>query len=270
MTLFNSLNKNIIRSGNNKNSSRSTKTIISPNIYDAYSTQNNISREIKTNNEIIKRIRTKTYRVRRDEILKFKKISDMLIAKAKKESSKIFADMIENAQVEVVRQRVASKVQGYKEGFEEGKAKAMEEVKIEKDKILSDAMLFYENAKKEAEEFIVAKENEIKNMIFTMVSKIIRRQLNDEKILNDIIYECIKNIKDKMPVIIKCNEINYKGISEEVHVLKEKAGILGDFHVVISKDIDKGEFLIERNGGIIKYDVNENIEILRKIIFSED
>ncbi len=72
----------------------------------------------------------------------------MLIAKAKKESSKIFADMIENAQVEVVRQRVASKVQGYKEGFEEGKAKAMEEVKIEKDKILSDAMLFYENAKK--------------------------------------------------------------------------------------------------------------------------
>ena len=146
----------------------------------------------------------------------------------------------------------------------------MEEVKIEKDKILSDAMLFYENAKKEAEEFIVAKENEIKNMIFTMVSKIIRRQLNDEKILNDIIYECIKNIKDKMPVIIKCNEINYKGISEEVHVLKEKAGILGDFHVVISKDIDKGEFLIERNGGIIKYDVNENIEILRKIIFSED
>ena len=131
-------------------------------------------------------------------------------------------------------------------------------------------MLFYENAKKEAEEFIVAKENEIKNMIFTMVSKIIRRQLNDEKILNDIIYECIKNIKDKMPVIIKCNEINYKGISEEVHVLKEKAGILGDFHVVISKDIDKGEFLIERNGGIIKYDVNENIEILRKIIFSED
>ena len=136
MTLFNSSNKNIIRSGNNKNSSRSTKTIISPNIYDAYSTQNNISREIKTNNEIIKRIRTKTYRVRRDEILKFKKISDMLIAKAKKESSKIFADMIENAQVEVVRQRVASKVQGYKEGFEEGKAKAMEEVKIEKDKIL--------------------------------------------------------------------------------------------------------------------------------------
>ena len=77
MTLFNSSNKNIIRSGNNKNSSRSTKTIISPNIYDAYSTQNNISREIKTNNEIIKRIRTKTYRVRRDEILKFKKISDM-------------------------------------------------------------------------------------------------------------------------------------------------------------------------------------------------
>ena len=74
MTLFNSSNKNIIRSGNNKNSSRSTKTIISPNIYDAYSTQNNISREIKTNNEIIKRIRTKTYRVRRDEILKFKKI----------------------------------------------------------------------------------------------------------------------------------------------------------------------------------------------------
>ena len=48
MTLFNSSNKNIIRSGNNKNSSRSTKTIISPNIYDAYSTQNNISREIKT------------------------------------------------------------------------------------------------------------------------------------------------------------------------------------------------------------------------------
>lgn len=269
MTLYNNDNKNIIRNTNPRKIS-SSKTIISPNIYDAYSTQNNISREIKTNNEIIKRIRTKKFRVRRDEILKFKKIGDMLIARAKKESSKIFSDMVEDAQVEIVRQKVASKVQGYKEGFEEGTNKAMAEIEAKKDELISSALMFYNNAQKEAREFIEAKEQEIKELMFEMVSKIIRRQLNDEKVLNDIIYNSIKNIKDKMPVLIKCNEVNYKGISAEVNNWKEKAGILGDFHVVISKDIGRGEFLVERNGGIIKYDVNENIEALRKIIFNEE
>lgn len=268
MALYSSGNKSIIRCGDGDN--HITKTIISPNIYDVYSTQNNIARDIKAKSDIIGRIRTKKFRVRREEILKFKKIGDMLISRAKKESSKIFSDMIEDAQVEIVRQKVASKVQGYKEGFEEGKAKAMEEIESKKDELISSAMLFYNNAQKEAEDYISSKEEEIKELIFSMVSKIIKRQLNDSSVLNDIIYDSIKDIKDKRPVVIKCNEINYKDISLEVNTWKEKAGLLGDFHVVISKEIGVGEFLIERSGGIIKYNLNENIDVIRNIIFGQD
>lgn len=268
MALYSSGNKSIIRGGTGDN--HSSRTIISPSIYDAYSTQNNIARDIKAKSDIIGRIRTKRFRVRRQDILKFKNIGDMLISRAKKESSKIYSDMIENAQVEIVRQKVASKVQGYKEGFEEGKTKAMEEVERKKDELIGNAMLFYNNAKKEADEFIHTKEEEIKELIFSMVSRIIRRQLNDSTVLNDIIYDSIKNIKDKKPVLIKCNEINYKDISSEVISWKEKSGILGDFHVVISKEIGIGEFLIERSGGIIKYDLDDNMETLRNIIFGQD
>ena len=248
MELYNS-NKNIIKNNNRENTS---KTIISPNIYDAYSSQNNISREIKTKDELIRKIRTKKFKVKREEILKFKKIGEMLITRAKKESVKILNESLENAQVEIVRQRVASKVQGYKEGFEEGKNKALLEIETEKN------------------ELITSKENKIKEMIFNMVSKIIKRQLNDEKVLNDIIYDCIKNIKDKLPVIIKCSEFDYKSLHEEVQKWKDKSGILGDFHVVINKEITRGDFLIERNGGIIKYSVEDNLDVLKKIIFDEE
>ncbi len=269
MASYSSNNKNIIRSQNSKDS-RTSRTILSPNIYDAYSTQNNITREIKTKSDIISRIRSKKFRVRREEILKFKNIGDMLITRARKEASKIFSDMVEDAQVEIVRQKVASKVQGYKEGFEEGKAKAMAEVESKKDELIDGALTFYKNAEKEAKEYIASKEDDIKDLIFSMVSKIIRRQLNDSEVLNSIIYDSIKNIKDKMPVIIKCNEVNYKDISSQISNWKEKAGILGDFHVVISKEIKVGEFLVERSGGIIKYNLNDNMEMLRKIIFNEE
>ena len=261
-------NKNIIRSG--KKVTNDKKTIISPNIYDAYSSQNNISREIKSKDALMRQIRTKKFRVRREEVLKFKKIGEMLILRAKKKASEILNESLENAQIEIVRQKVASKVQGYKEGFEEGKAKAIAEIESKKDELLNAAMQFYENARTESVEYIMAKENEIKELMFSMVSKIIKRQLNDEKILNDIIYDSIKNIKDRLPVIIKCSEFNYKNLVEEVGKWKLKSGIIGDFHVVINKEINRGEFIIERNGGIIKYDIESNLEALKKIIFNEE
>ena len=80
----------------------------------------------------------------------------------------------------------------------------------------------------------------------------------------------IKNIKDKLPVIIKCSEFDYKSLHEEVQKWKDKSGILGDFHVVINKEITRGDFLIERNGGIIKYSVEDNLDVLKKIIFNEE
>lgn len=266
MELYSS-NKNIIK---NTNPTNSSKVILSPNIYDAYSTQNNISREIKTKNDLMRKIRTKKFRVRREEIVKFKKIGEMLITRAKKEATKILNDTIEDAQVEIVRQKVAGKVKGYRDGYDEGYEKAMAEVEAKKDELLSSALAFYNNAQKEAQEYISYKENEIKEMMFLMVSKIVKRQLNDEKVLNDIIYDSIKNIKDKLPVIIKCSEVDYKSIHQEVDKWKEKAGILGEFHVVIIKEINRGDFLIERNGGIIRYNLQENLDMLRRIIFDKE
>lgn len=261
-------NKNIIRNVN-KNSKKN-RTIISSNIYDAFSSQNDISREIKTKDTLMRQIRTKKFRIKREEILKFKKIGDMLISRAKKQANEILNESIQNAQIEIIRQKVASKLQGYKDGFEEGKAEAISEIEKEKDELLSSAMEFYKNAQNESVEYIMSKENEIKNLIFSMVSKIIKRQLNDEKILNDIIYDSIKNIKDTLPVLIKCSEFNYKSLVEEVNKWKLKSGVIGDFHVVINKEINRGEFLIERNGGIIKYDIESNLDVLKKIIFSEE
>ena len=264
MTILYSNNKNIIKSSNKQIKS---KMVITPNIYDAYNFQNNFSMESKSQKDLFNSIRTIKISVKRSEILQFKKISDMLISRAKKKAKQILDEALENANVEIIRQKVASKVQGYKEGFEEGKSKAFAEVSEEKNKIIENAMLFYKNAEREAKEYISSKEGEIKEVIFSMVSRIIKRQLNDDKILGDIIYECIKNIRDKQPVIIKCSEFNYKFLKEQIDKWKLKSEILGDFHVVISNEVSRGNFLVERNGGIIKYDVEKNIDDLKKIIF---
>lgn len=265
MTISFNSNKNIIKNNTNN---KKQKIIISPNIYDAYSTQNNISLNKKNKDKLIRQIRTRRFKVRREEILKFKKIGEMLITRAKKESSKILTESIEDAMVEITRQKVASKVQGYKEGFEDGKSKGLSEIREQKDELIKEALLFHENAQKEAREYITSKENEIKQMIFSMVSKIIKRQLNDEGVLSNLIYESIKNIKDRLPVIIKCSEYDYRFLHREVSQWKEKSGILGDFHVVMSNDLDRGNFVVERNGGIIKYDLDSNLDSLKKIIFS--
>lgn len=257
--------KNIIK---NKNYNTKSKIVITPNIHDIYNTENNIYKE-KQDDDILKDIRVKKFKFRRDEILKFKKISEMLILRGKREAAKILKESMDNAQIEIIRMKVASKVQGYKEGYEEGKRKSIEEIEAQKDELINNAMMFYENAQLEVKEYIAAKELEIQEMIFNMVSKIIKRQLSNEKILIDIIYDSLKNIRDKLPVVVKCSEYNYQFLNNEIGKLKDTAGVLGDFHVVISKDINQGEFILERNGGIIKYSIEDNLENLRKIIFNE-
>ena len=257
--------KNIIKHRNYKTKS---KIVITPNIHDAYNTENNIYQE-KSDEEAFKNAIVKRYKFRKEEILKFKKISEMIITRGKKEAAKIVKDSIDNAQVEIIRLKVASKVQGYKEGYEEGKNKALDEIERKKDELIKSAMMFYENAQKEAKEYIAAKELEIQDLIFNMVARIIKRQLNNEKILIDIIYESIRNIRDKLPIVVKCSEENYQFLNKEIGKMKDTAGVFGDFHVVISKEINKGEFLLERNGGIIKYSLEDNLENLRKIIFNE-
>lgn len=261
-----SFNKNIIK---NNTRNKKAKIILSPNIYDAYNTQNNISRNQKNKEQLIKQIRTRKFKVKREEILKFKNISEMLIVRAKKESNKILTESLEDARVEITRQRVASRVQGYKEGFEEGRVKGLAEIEEQKNKLIKDAMKFYENAQIEVKDYIVSKEEEIKKLIFDMVYKITKRQLNDNKFLSELVYESIKNIKDKMPVVIKCNEYDYNFLHHEVESWKSKVGIFGDFHVVIENEVNKGDFIIERNGGIIKYNLDSNLEALKEIIFNQ-
>lgn len=262
-----SFNKNILKIDNQ---SKTSKVILSPNIYDAYNTQNNISLNQKNKEQLIKQIRTKKFKVKREEILKFKNISEMLILRAKKESSKILSETLEDARVEVTRQRVASRVQGYKEGFEEGKAKALAEIENQKDELIKQAMIFYENAQVEAKEYISSKEEQIKKLIFEMVCKITKRQLSDNKFLSEIVYESIRNIKDQKPVLIKCSEEDYTFLHKEVKGKKEGGEVFGEFHVVIDKDITKGSFVIERNGGVIKYSLDSSLDELRKIIFSQE
>lgn len=264
MESFNN-NRSIIKNVRGNNSS---KVIITSNIYDIYNKENNAQQE-KKEETLLENIKTKKYRFRREEILKFKKINEMLILRAKKEASKIIKEAIENAQVEVIRMKIAGKVQGHNEGYEEGQEKALLEIESKKDELISGAMKFYENAQKEAKEYIAAKEIEIKEMIFNTVSKVIKRQLNNEQILIDIIDDSLRNIRDKLPVIIKCNEVNYKFLNEEIKKLKDSAGILGDFHVVVDKNVQSGEFILERNGGIIQYSIEENLKIIREIIFGE-
>jgi flagellar assembly protein FliH len=160
---------------------------------------------------------------------------------------KIANAIIENAKrtAEALREKSieeAEKIQkdAYEKGFQEGYNKAYEETvikgtsEIENYKSLAEANAsnLIASSKINYEKYIVEKQVEIKKLALSIAGHVLKREALNEDGISEMIYSAVEASKNSELIIIKCNRVHHKSISEATSLWKKNLPLSGEIFVI--------------------------------------
>lgn len=156
--------------------------------------------------------------------------------------------------------------QGYKEGYESG----MEECRREEKVILGNANRVLDQCQEHYDKYLREKEIEIKETIVSICEEVLKREVDKEDGINDIIFSVLSEIKKAEKIIIRCNEKYYASISSSLEIWKNELTYRAEIFLIKDNRIQNGEAVIEKDSGITKIDINYSLDKIREIILYEE
>ena len=194
-----------------------------------------------------------------------------IIKKAKSEAEEI----IMNARV--ISSEIEKKAyeegynQGKANGFEDGYKEALEKVKIDTNEMVRDkiekAEEILRKSNKEYIEYLNIKENEIINLAFKMAEVIAKKELKKDNGIIPLIEDILAESKSEENIIIKCNSIHIKSISEKVDYYKKAYALKGDIFILEDTLMEEGNAVIEKSTGKAVVGLDIALEKLETAIF---
>lgn len=156
--------------------------------------------------------------------------------------------------------------EGKNEGYNEGYNLAMKNANDKANEIINNANSILIQAKEEYNRYVDEKDSEIKNLIMEISHNILKRELSDKDGLNSMIFDVVKSIKDTKVVIIKCNNLYYEEIKNNIEKWKKMIVFKGDFFVIEDNSLDMGEAIIEKDNGLMKVDIEYGIDKVKEAL----
>lgn len=208
----------------------------------------------------------------------YENIGNTIISEAKKKSELILS----NTYIELENTRKQVYESAYKEGYEAGSREGLKIAyeegyikNIEKAKEVSAAMEekadnMLLDSKTEIERYLKDKELEIKYLIENAVENILRREVRDKDSMNKAITGVLEAFKDSKVFIIKCSSLYYNEIKSKVESWKEKLPYNGEIFVICDDTLTEGHVIVKRDNGATEISIEESMDKLRDILFSEE
>lgn len=151
---------------------------------------------------------------------------------------------------------------GYEEGIKKGNNEAKKYLEVA-DKKANEIILY---AKKEYQNYLHDKKDEIKNMILNITEKILKKKINEEDAIDNMIFEVLENSKRVKTFIIKCNENNFEELKSKVDFWKTKLPYKAEFFIIKDEDVKLGSAVIEKDNGKIIVGIELAFEKIKKIV----
>lgn len=200
----------------------------------------------------------------------YENIGNTIISEAKRKSEMMLSSTYE--QLEKMKKEIyeAAYKEGIKRGYQEGYSQTMEqsqievkEIKEKADKILFDSII-------ESNRYLADREKEFKELIQNTVEHILKQEVKDKESMNAAVYNAISASKDSNGFIIKCNSLYYGEIKSNLQKWKEEIPFNGEIFVIADDTILNGSVLINRDNGKTEISVEESIDKIKDILFSEE
>lgn len=150
--------------------------------------------------------------------------------------------------------------QGYEAGYNEGYNAALEKIKEEESIVLGNAENILSQAKEYYVNYLDEKSDEIKNTIMEICKKILKREVENEGAINNMILDALTTIKESSKVIIKCCGSHVEAVRERIPDWKKTLVYKAEFFVIEDNSLHSGTAVIEKDNGKIVVDINYGLE----------
>jgi flagellar assembly protein FliH len=163
---------------------------------------------------------------------------------------------------------------GYEEGYEEGHNKAyaetMKQTKIKSEAIIASADRVLTDAKVEYEEYLIRKSKDINNLILSIATTVLKKEVEDKSSINAMIYEALESFKNARNFIIRCNGAYVEELKVQTTSWKEQLGFLGDIFVINDNSIELGNAIIDKGNGKVIVGIDYALQRIKDILEGRD
>lgn len=211
------------------------------------------SDEIKENQIQYKKSTPEITQKEEDIIKHAKKKAQRIINDGEKEADKIYEEQ---------------KNLGFKEGYNEGQKKALEEINKEKDSILNEAKTIKETAQKKYKEIIKSSEKDIVDLVISISSKLIYDKLNnDRSIAIEIVRETIEKTTHKKSINLYVSSADFNTVTNKRGKLMSKIDGIETLEIFHDETLTMGSCRVETSCGLIESHLEKRIEGVKNAFY---
>jgi len=204
----------------------------------------------------------------------YENIGNTIISEAKKKSELILSNTYQELEKMQKEVHETAYREGFEKGLKEGFEKAyedaykknIEEIQVLKEK--ADKMLL--NCVEESNIYIKNKESDIKALIQNAIESILKTEVKDKESMNSVIADALDSVKDTSTFIIKCNSLYYSEIKSNVQIWKEKLPFSGEIFVISDDSLSNGSVVIKRDNGKSEISIQDSLDKIKEILYSEE
>lgn len=198
-------------------------------------------------------------------VTQYKEMANNILEEAQKTRERMLVDIMEESKRLEKEAYENGYSQGFDNGIEDGKKEAYENIipnaNFEASNIINNAHEILRNANAEYNTYLEDKKEEIVDLAFSIAEQILKRKIEVDNAISDIVDEAIKDAKGEKSLLIRANALDIDELKSHVDRWKISKGIR-DGIFIVEDNIDRGNVIIEKDSGIIQ----AGIEVgLRKI-----
>lgn len=224
------------------------------------------NREIKTQQREVTygEIMSEEHGTQRDNMESYENVVENILQNARAESEKIISKAFVDAADAKIQGFNEGKMEGYENGYNQAMVKAMADAEIVK--AMADSILTA--AKGEYNQYLIDKQQNIKDLIVSIAENILKREVVEKDALNEMIFNTLKAERNIKSYIIKSNSAHFATIEEQIEDWKRKLAFQGDIFVIEDNFLDDGTAVIEKDTGksivSIAYGIERIIEAFQE------
>lgn len=215
---------------------------------------------------------------------RYETVAQKLIDNAKEKRDSIIADAYKNA-VEIENN---SFDKGYKAGYDEGVIKGnddgykdsyeknIEPAKKQAEKIIESAEKKVEiadnyliDSKKQYSAYLDEKKNDIKNVIIAICENILKNELSEPSLIDNMIFDVISNIKNTKTFLIRCNNKYIEEVKGKIDEWKNALSFDTDIFAVCDENVEDGSAVIVKDNGKVVVGIQEGISKIKDKLYGD-
>ncbi|ERI91248.1 hypothetical protein HMPREF1982_03207 [Clostridiales bacterium oral taxon 876 str. F0540] len=219
-------------------------------------------REIVTNIDIEKAVDPEIEKNTKPYIENYENLAKNILENARRQSEQIKLKAFD--EIRILEQEALDKAEqlkkeafekGFTEGQQEGFNKAyyetIDSAKQEAEYIISNAHEVLNNAKTEYENYLSEKTREIGELVLSISRNVIKREIEDKGMINEMILNALETSKNSKNFIIRCNSLHIDELKSQVDNWKEQLGFFGDIFILKDNSLEPGNAVIDKGNGRI-------------------